>query len=196
MKYFSFSRILKVFKFVGKRIAFSLIIPVFLFFVYVFIGNYFFDRLEAGNKEVGRLLSVIHGISWMFLGSYIFVNFVSSFSKKKKSDLVAKLIVSVFVTLVIILLEVRVSNVYKMQAQLAASKLSTEINKKNMEITKQYEEEQTYYVEQGDNLWKIAEKHYGSGFTWIKLSIINELDNPRLIYPGQKLTIPYPWKAD
>lgn len=49
-------------------------------------------------------------------------------------------------------------------------------------------------VEKGDNLWKIAEKHYGKG-KGAKHTIIFEANKPMLtdpdkIYPGQVLRIP------
>jgi 2',3'-cyclic-nucleotide 2'-phosphodiesterase/3'-nucleotidase len=44
-----------------------------------------------------------------------------------------------------------------------------------------------YVVQAGDVLWKIAEKH---GFEWEVLAKHNKLDNPHLIYVGQKLLIP------
>ncbi len=51
-----------------------------------------------------------------------------------------------------------------------------------------------YEVKKGDNLWKIAEKHYGKG-KGAKYTVIFEankpmLKDPDLIYPGQNLRIP------
>ncbi len=45
----------------------------------------------------------------------------------------------------------------------------------------------SYTVKSGDLLWKIAEKH---GTTWEVLQEMNNLENPHLIFPGQKLIIP------
>ena len=45
----------------------------------------------------------------------------------------------------------------------------------------------TYVVQTGDNLWAIAEKY---GLTWEELNEINDLENPRLIRPGQTILIP------
>jgi nucleoid-associated protein YgaU len=42
----------------------------------------------------------------------------------------------------------------------------------------------------GDNLWKIAEKYYGSGYNWVDIAKENNLANPGVITEGQKLTIP------
>jgi LysM repeat protein len=41
-------------------------------------------------------------------------------------------------------------------------------------------------VQTGDNLWAIAEKY---GLTWEELNEINDLENPRLILPGQTILI-------
>ncbi len=46
-----------------------------------------------------------------------------------------------------------------------------------------------YTVAKGDNLWKIAKSTCGSGFVYQKIATDNNLANPRIIAPGQKLTI-------
>ena len=47
-------------------------------------------------------------------------------------------------------------------------------------------------VKKGDNLWKIAEKHYGNGSKYPEIFEANKpmLKDPDLIYPGQMLRIP------
>ncbi|GAB4118339.1 MAG: 5'-nucleotidase C-terminal domain-containing protein [Candidatus Caldatribacteriota bacterium] len=45
----------------------------------------------------------------------------------------------------------------------------------------------TYVVQAGDNLWAIAKKY---GLTWEELDQINDLENPRLILPGQTILVP------
>ncbi len=47
-----------------------------------------------------------------------------------------------------------------------------------------------YEVKQGDDLWKIAEKFYGSGYNWVDIVEENQLANPDRILVGQKLTVP------
>ncbi|PIU83833.1 MAG: hypothetical protein COS68_01940 [Elusimicrobia bacterium CG06_land_8_20_14_3_00_38_11] len=48
------------------------------------------------------------------------------------------------------------------------------------------------WQENGDCLWKIAEKFYGDGRKWkiIYEANKNEIKDPRKIYPKQKLIIP------
>lgn len=50
--------------------------------------------------------------------------------------------------------------------------------------------EGTHRVEKGEDLWKIAEKYYGSGYNWVDIAEINNLSNPGLIEEDQELTIP------
>jgi LysM repeat protein len=51
---------------------------------------------------------------------------------------------------------------------------------------------QTYEVVAGDSLSKIAKRHYGDANKWHRIYEANrdQIKNPDLIYPGQKLTIP------
>jgi len=51
---------------------------------------------------------------------------------------------------------------------------------------------ETYTVQPGDSLWKIAEAHYGSGNRYHAIFDANRdiLDNPDLIKPGQVLKLP------
>ncbi|MEM9981085.1 MAG: LysM peptidoglycan-binding domain-containing protein [Bacteroidota bacterium] len=54
--------------------------------------------------------------------------------------------------------------------------------------------EAVYIVRAGDSLWAIAEKFYGDGSVWEKISEANQLMEKRgrkdLIHPGDELTIP------
>lgn len=52
--------------------------------------------------------------------------------------------------------------------------------------------EQTYTVQRGDCVWRIAESHCGSGFRWGEVYQANQsqITNPDLIYPDQRFTIP------
>lgn len=48
----------------------------------------------------------------------------------------------------------------------------------------------TYVVVRGDCLWAIAKKYYGDGSKYNKIVEANNIKNPSLIYPGQRLVIP------
>ena len=50
--------------------------------------------------------------------------------------------------------------------------------------------EKYYTVKKGDTLWAIAKKYYGNGNQYPKIVKANNIKNPDLIYPGQKLIIP------
>lgn len=49
---------------------------------------------------------------------------------------------------------------------------------------------ETYKVEKGDHLWKIAEKFYGSGYNWVEIAKANNLKNPGALNAGQELKLP------
>lgn len=49
---------------------------------------------------------------------------------------------------------------------------------------------QTYTVNKGDSLWKIAQSVYGSGYNWIDIAKENKLANPNFLMVGQEITIP------
>lgn len=54
------------------------------------------------------------------------------------------------------------------------------------------EEEGTldYVVAEGDTLWSISEKVYGTGFNWQMISEANNISDPNNLEAGTKLTIP------
>src|SRR5258706_6159754 len=44
----------------------------------------------------------------------------------------------------------------------------------------------TYVVKEGDDLWHVSEKIYGSGYNWVDLASSNSLQNPSVLYVGTK----------
>jgi len=57
------------------------------------------------------------------------------------------------------------------------------------------EEDQVHYydIQKGDTLWAIAKGHYGDGKKYHQIFDANRevIKDPELIYPGQKIRIPY-----
>ena len=49
---------------------------------------------------------------------------------------------------------------------------------------------QTHTVAKGENLWKISEKYYGSGYNWVDIAAENDLADANIIEEGQSLIIP------
>lgn len=52
------------------------------------------------------------------------------------------------------------------------------------------DEKKVHKVEKGENLWKISEKYFSSGYNWVDIAKENNLVNPNLIEVGQELKIP------
>lgn len=78
--------------------------------------------------------------------------------------------------------------VYKPQTQPEPQpELKLEPEQQPQPDTKTEPKIETYVVQPGDVLWKIAQKF---GSTWQKLAEYNKLQNPNLIFPGQKIAIP------
>lgn len=48
----------------------------------------------------------------------------------------------------------------------------------------------THTVQKGENLWKIAESVYGSGYNWVDIAKENNLRNPGVISEGETLVLP------
>ncbi|MDP3888787.1 MAG: LysM peptidoglycan-binding domain-containing protein [bacterium] len=48
----------------------------------------------------------------------------------------------------------------------------------------------THKVEKGEDLWKIADKYFGSGYNWVDIARENKLKNANHLLVGQTLNIP------
>lgn len=48
----------------------------------------------------------------------------------------------------------------------------------------------THQVAQGETLWGISEKYYGTGYSWVQIAETNSLQSPDLIETDQTLTLP------
>ncbi|RJR24202.1 LysM peptidoglycan-binding domain-containing protein [Candidatus Microgenomates bacterium] len=47
-----------------------------------------------------------------------------------------------------------------------------------------------YIVKKGDSLWDISVRAYQDGYRWTEIAKVNNLENPDLIHPGNKLVLP------
>lgn len=87
--------------------------------------------------------------------------------------------------LVIIVVGVLVVNYFKDQDKVG---MLPEVTSENQ--IEKAEVGKTYKVSSGDNLWKIAENAYGSGYNWVDIAEANNLTNPNMLNEGQELSIP------
>ena len=62
--------------------------------------------------------------------------------------------------------------------------------KSNTKQTQKDQKQRMYTVQKNDNLWSIAEKVYGSGYSWVSIARANNLANPGMIFSGDNLIIP------
>ena len=60
----------------------------------------------------------------------------------------------------------------------------------NSQIKNNTQFSEEYIVNPGDSLWKISKSRLNNEFLWKKIAQLNNLENPSLIYPYQKLIIP------
>ena len=60
------------------------------------------------------------------------------------------------------------------------------------ELLEELIKNKTYIVKKGDCLYNIAKKELGDGARWKEIYNLNKdkIENPDLIYPDQKLTLP------
>lgn len=56
--------------------------------------------------------------------------------------------------------------------------------------TPTHEPVKNYTVQEGDDLWNIAEKVYGNGYHWVDIAKANNLTDPGTIFTGNQLIIP------
>src|SRR3990167_6588111 len=71
----------------------------------------------------------------------------------------------------------------------------TESGDEEISVEKQINEQgqivtDKYTVRKGDNLWKIAEMKYGSGYNFVDIAKENKISNVNLIESGQVLVMP------
>lgn len=58
------------------------------------------------------------------------------------------------------------------------------------EKQKNEQRQHIYTVQKNDDLWNIAQKEYGSGYSWVAIAKANNITHPGVIFAGNKLIIP------
>lgn len=106
--------------------------------------------------------------------------------KEKYFSLFVGLLVSFFIstlTYKTFLKNIRINLAFK----LPTFKFGSKVVKNKVVVSKPV---RTYVVAEGDDLWNIAEKFYGSGFNAYDISLANKITDSSNISTGQKLIIP------
>jgi nucleoid-associated protein YgaU len=118
-------------------------------------------------------------------------NWLKSLLKKLKLN--ESTISMILGALVIVVIGALIFNYFRGVGQEVTTEITTE------EGVKLVEEEgklvpvglpRTHKVGQGEHLWGIAEKYYGSGYNWVDIAEQNKLADANLLAAGQELTIP------
>lgn len=63
--------------------------------------------------------------------------------------------------------------------------------KNHKKVAQRTEEVRKYIVQEGEDLWQIAEKNYGSGYNSYDIAHANNLKEPYILQKGQILIIPH-----
>lgn len=107
----------------------------------------------------------------------------SFFSRIKFTESYTSLILGAIVVLIAGILLITFARVNK-NSQTSSVKDISEILNQDSNTSS------TYTVNVGDDLWSISENIYKDGYRWVEIAKANDLENPGLIYAGNKLIIP------
>ena len=110
----------------------------------------------------------------------------------KKIKLSERTISAVLGVLVVVVAGVLLFNFFQSRDEISF------LNGRNGEEITQEEQEEaissvlptTHKVSQGENLWRIAQEYYGSGYNWVDIAQTNSLRNADFLLVGQELLIP------
>lgn len=132
-----------------------------------------YSRLPEEKKGLMDVDSELHAppVCLFIWGSFIFQCIIESVTKKFTLFLPEG--IPVRATLTVALKESREGEI-----------LSREIDVHSADLTKKWK------VTQGDSLWSIAAVEYRDPSEWRLIADANEINNPRILEPGQQLLIP------
>jgi nucleoid-associated protein YgaU len=132
-----------------------------------------FSKLPAIAKGLMDINKETHAppICLFIWGAYIFECIITQTSKK-------------FTMFLPIGIPVRATVSVTMKEYRELDSMVKELDLHSSDITK------SHRVLEGDSLWAIAAAEYGSADEWRLIAEANDIDNPRLLEPGQELAIP------
>jgi len=109
------------------------------------------------------------------------------FSKIKWTESYVSLLVGLIVVVVIVAL-----GIFFVRSQKPTQTSSTKFgpSSQTQKEKNAKKDQRTYTVKSGDNLWKISEDFYKSGYNWVDIAKANNLENPGKIFAGNKIVIP------
>ena len=115
----------------------------------------------------------------------------SLFQRLQLSESYMSLVLGLIVVVVSALFVVSLvrNNSFKL-SQKVTQDISSTKTQQNVTPQATQNSQKIYTVVAGDNLWKISEKVYKSGYNWVDIAKANNLQDPGVITAGTKLSIP------
>ncbi len=114
---------------------------------------------------------------------------VSSWSQMWKELRLGESYTSLVLGLIVIVVVAVIAAAF-IKGKSTSTPANQEVSSDKTESTQEQKSEGTYVVVEGESLWDIAEKKYNSGYKWVDIARANNLENPDIIEPGTKLTLP------
>lgn len=125
-------------------------------------------------------------------GSFISIPKPSKLSQWKWGESYTSLLLGVVVVIVAVLFGVTLVKQHKNLQETSSIQTTPVITTTptNSLPTQVKDGKKMYVVQQGDDLWHVAEKFYQSGYNWVDIAKANNLADPNTIHAGNELVIP------
>ncbi len=114
----------------------------------------------------------------------------SGLSRWKWGESYTSLLLGIVVVIVAVLFGVTLVKQHKNLQETSSIQASPSVTAPTNTPSQIKEGKEFYTVKAGDDLWKISEKFYQSGYNWVDIAKANNLEDPSTIHVGNQLVIP------